>query len=253
VTDVLVGVQHDDGIRTLTLDSPANRNALSAALLAQLEQALRDAIGDPEVRAIVLTGTGTVFCSGADLAERGAAAPSRMPAILTAIVDSAVPVIVRVNGHARAGGLGLIAAADMAVAAEAATFAFTEVRVGVAPAMILVPALRVVERRFLARATLTGERFGAAEAAAAGLLTAVTRDEAGRDEWVAERTTALRQAAPGAVRATKALLRTLPAREWAEALDAAAATSAELFAGAEAAEGMDAFLQKRRPAWDTTT
>jgi enoyl-CoA hydratase/carnithine racemase len=79
VTDVLVGVQDDDGIRTLTLDSPANRNALSAALLAQLEQALRDATGDPAVRAIVLTGKGTVFCSGADLAERGAAAPNRMP------------------------------------------------------------------------------------------------------------------------------------------------------------------------------
>ena len=71
MTDVLVGVQHRDGIRTLTLSSPANRNALSAALLAQLEAALRDATGDPDVRAVVLTGTGTVFCSGADLSERG--------------------------------------------------------------------------------------------------------------------------------------------------------------------------------------
>jgi methylglutaconyl-CoA hydratase len=253
VTDVLVGVQHDDGIRTLTLDSPVNRNALSAALLAQLDQALQDAITEADVRAVVLTGTGTVFCSGADLSERGAAAPSRMPAILTSIVESPVPVIARVNGHARAGGLGLIAAADMAVAAETSTFAFTEVRVGVAPAMILVPALRVMDRRFLARAVLTGERFDAVEAAAAGLLTAVTPDDATLDSWVASRTAALRQAAPGAVRATKTLLRSLPAREWAEGLTAAAATSAELFAGVEAAEGMDAFLQKRRPAWDTTT
>ena len=252
MTDVLVGVRHDEGIRTLTLDSPANRNALSSALLAQLEQALRDATSDPDVRAVVLTGTGTVFCSGADLSEPGAAAPSRMPAILTSIVESAVPIIVRVNGHARAGGIGLIAAADMAVAAEAATFAFTEVRIGVAPAMILVPALRVVDRRFLARATLTGERFGAAEAVEAGLLTAATSDEAALDEWVADRTTALRQAAPGAVRATRELLRTLPAQTWAEGLAAAAVTSADLFAGAEAAEGMDAFLQKRRPSWDTT-
>jgi methylglutaconyl-CoA hydratase len=252
VTDVLVDVQHDDGIRTLTLNSPANRNALSERLLAQLEQALRDATTDPDVRAIVLTGAGTVFCSGADLSERGTAAPNRMPAILTSIVESAVPVLVRVNGHARAGGLGLIAAADMAVAAEAATFAFTEVRVGVAPAMILVPALRVMDRRFLTRATLTGERFGAAEAVEAGLLTAVTPDEAALDAWVADRTTALRQAAPGAVRATRGLLRTLPAQAWDEGLAAAAVTSADLFAGAEAAEGMDAFLQKRRPAWDTT-
>ena len=141
VTDVLVGVQHHDGIRTLTLDAPATRNALSANLLDQLASALRDATGDSGVRAVVLTGAGTVFCSGADLSERGTAAPNRMPAILTSIVESAVPVIARVNGHARAGGLGLIAAADMAVAAEASTFAFTEVRVGVAPAMILVPAV----------------------------------------------------------------------------------------------------------------
>jgi enoyl-CoA hydratase/carnithine racemase len=252
VTDVLVGVQHDDGIRTLTLDSPANRNALSAALLAQLDQALHDATGDRAVRAVVLTGTGTVFCSGADLSERGTSAPNRMPAILTAIVESAVPVIVRVNGHARAGGLGLIAAADMAVAVEASTFAFTEVRVGVAPAMILVPALRVVDRRFLTRTTLTGERFSATEAAAAGLLTDVTPDVAALDAWVAAQTHALRQAAPGAVRATKDLLRTLPAQTWEEGMADAATTSAELFAGAEAAEGMDAFLQKRRPAWDTT-
>jgi enoyl-CoA hydratase/carnithine racemase len=252
VTEVLVDVQHDDGVRTLTLNSPANRNALSERLLAQLEQALRDATSDPDVRAVVLTGAGTVFCSGADLSERGTAAPKRMPAILTSVVESAVPVLVRVNGHARAGGIGLIAAADMAVAAEAATFAFTEVRVGVAPAMILVPALRVMDRRFLARATLTGERFGAAEAVEAGLLTAVTPDEAALDAWVADRTTALRQAAPGAVRATKELLRTLAAQEWDEGLAAAAGASADLFAGAEAAEGMDAFLQKRRPAWDTT-
>jgi methylglutaconyl-CoA hydratase len=252
VTDVLVGVQHRDGVRTLTLDSPANRNALSARLLAQLEEALRDATSDADVRAVVLTGAGTVFCSGADLSERAAAAPSLMPAILTAMVESAVPVIVRVNGHARAGGLGLIAAADMAVAMEASTFAFTEVRVGVAPAMILVPALRVVDRRFLARAALSGARFSASEAAAAGLLSAVADDEAALDVWVADQTTAILQAAPGAVKATKKLLRSLPALEWADGLGVAAATSAELFAGAEAAEGMDAFLQKRRPSWDAT-
>jgi len=252
VTDVLVGVQHSDGIRTLTLDSPHNRNALSARLLEQLDRALRDATNAPDVRAIVLTGSGTVFCSGADLSERGAAAPNRMPDILTCIVESPVPVIARVNGHARAGGLGLIAASDLAVAAAASTFAFTEVKVGVAPAMILVPALRVVDRRFLARATLTGERFSAHEAADAGLLSAVADDEAALDAWVDRQTEALRTSAPGAVRATKELLRTLPAQGWAEGLAAAASTSAELFAGAEAAEGMEAFLQKRRPSWDTT-
>jgi enoyl-CoA hydratase/carnithine racemase len=252
MTDSLVRVQHDDGVRTLTLDSPENRNALSARLLGELDQALRDATRDAEVRTIVLTGTGTVFCSGADLSERGSAAPNRMPDILTTIVESPVPVIARVNGHARAGGLGLIAASDMAVAPESSTFAFTEVRVGVAAAMIMVPAMRVIDRRFLARMTLTGARFGAQEAATAGLLSAATADGDALDEWVAEQTTAIRQAAPGALKATKGLLRDLPGLDWSEALHAAAALSADLFAGAEAAEGMEAFLQKRRPSWDTT-
>jgi enoyl-CoA hydratase/carnithine racemase len=247
----LVGVQHHGDIRTLTLDSPGNRNALSSRLLDELGRALCDATADDSVRAIVLTGSGSVFCSGADLSERGAAAPNRMPEILTGIVESPVPVIARVNGHARAGGLGLIAACDLAAAAEASTFAFTEVRVGVAPAMILVPALRVADPRFLAAMTLTGEPFTAAQAAGAGLLSAVTEDEPALDAWVAARTEAIRKSAPGAVRATKALLRSLRTQGWSEALAAAAATSAELFAGPEAAEGMEAFLQKRRPAWDT--
>jgi enoyl-CoA hydratase/carnithine racemase len=253
VTDALVDVQHGDGIRTLTLDSPANRNALSSRLLDQLALALRDATGDADVRAVVLTGSGSVFCSGADLSERGSGAPNRMPEILTSMVESPVPVLVRVNGHARAGGLGLIAVADMAVAATTATFAFTEVRVGVAPAMILVPALRVMDRRFLARMTLTGERFDARQAAATGLLSAVVDDEAALDAWVAEQTLALRKSAPGAVRATKELLRALPAQGWSDGLAAAATTSAKLFAGSEATEGMAAFLEKRRPDWDTTS
>ena len=90
MTAELVHVAHRDFVRTLTLDSPANRNALSDQLLAQLEQALRDATTDPDVRAVVLTGAGTVFCSGADLSERGTAAPNRMPAILTSIVASVI-------------------------------------------------------------------------------------------------------------------------------------------------------------------
>ncbi len=248
----MVGVQHGDGIRTITMDSPANRNALSSALLDQLARALQAATSAEGVRAIVLTGSGSVFCSGADLSERGSAAPNRMPEILTAMVESPVPIIARVNGHARAGGLGLIAAADLAVAAEASTFAFTEVRVGVAPAMILVPALRVMDRRTVTRLALTGERFGAAEAAAAGLLSGVVADEAALDAWVHAQTDALRKSAPGAVAATKDLLRTLAGEEWSSGLTRAATTSATLFASAEAAEGMAAFLEKRTPAWDTT-
>lgn len=252
MTEALVSVRHSDGIRTVTLDSPHNRNALSAALLDQLEGALRDATSTPDVRAVVLTGTGSVFCSGADLSERTSAAPNRMPDLLTCIAESPVPVIARVNGHARAGGIGLIAASDVAVAPASSTFAFTEVRVGVAPAMILVPALRVVERRFLVRMVLTGEKFSAQDAAVAGLLSTAVADEAALDAWVGACTESLRQAAPGALRATKELVRALPGQGWSDGLAAAAAASADLFAGAEAAEGMAAFLQKRRPHWDTT-
>jgi len=252
MSGALVRVEHDHGVRTLVLDSPRNRNALSSALLDELAAALCGAVADADVRAIVVTGSGSVFCSGADLSERGSAAPNRLPEILTAIVESPVPVIARVNGHVRAGGIGLVAAADMAVAPAAASFAFTEVRVGVAPAMIMVAALPVMERRTLAQMVLTGERFSATEAAAAGLLSAVVDDETALDAWVHERADALRQAAPGALRATKQLLRALPTQGWSEGLEAAATRSAELFAGAEAAEGMEAFLQKRAPSWDTT-
>ena len=253
MTDALVGVQHSDGIRTLTLDSPHNRNALSARLLEQLDEALRDATSDPDVRAIVLTGSGTVFCSGADLSERGAAAPNRMPDILTGIVESPVPVIARVNGHTRAGGLGLIAASDLAVAAASSTFAFTEVRVGVAPAMILVPALRVVDRRFLARTALTGETLQRPGGGGRGtaLRRGRRRGGAGRLGRPADRCVAQVGSRRGAGHQGAPAERCRRERV-AEGLAAAAATSAELFAGAEAAEGMEAFLQKRRPSWDTT-
>jgi methylglutaconyl-CoA hydratase len=246
----LVKVEQSGAIRTLTLDSPENRNALSVSLLDQLAEGLRAAEADASVRAIVLSATGTVFCSGADLTERDASAPSRMPEILTAMTMSRVPVIARVNGHARAGGLGLIAASDMAVAPATATFAFSEVRVGVAPAMILVPVLGVADRRFLAAMTLTGETFTAADAVQAGLLTAAVVDDASLDTWVQTRTTAILRSAPGAVAATKALLAELPEATWTAGLAAAAERSAELFAGAEAVEGLDAFLTKRRPSWD---
>jgi methylglutaconyl-CoA hydratase len=251
VTDAQVHVEHQGPRRTLTLDSPHNRNALSTRLLDELADGLLAAVADSSVRLVVLTATGSVFCSGADLSERGTATRSRMPEILDTIRRAPVPVIARVNGHARAGGLGLIASSDLAAAPADSTFAFSEVRVGVAPAMIMVPALRVADRRFLARTMLSGEPFGAAEAAQAGLLTAVVDDEGALDEWVERAATSILKSAPGAVSATKALLADLPDASWPEGLATAQARSAELFAGAEAAEGMEAFLHKRAPSWDS--
>jgi len=149
--------------------------------------------------------------------------------------------------------LGLIAASDLAVATADSSFGFSEVRVGVAPAIILVPLLRMADRRFLSRAALTGEPFSAAEAAQAGILTSVVDDEHALDEWVEGAVASILASAPGAVAATKALLSELAEMPWTEGLARAGARSAELFAGAEAAEGMDAFLHKRTPSWVVTT
>ena len=249
VTSELVHRERRGPVCTLTLDSPRNRNALSPQLLGELGAGLAEAAADTTVRAIVVTATGTVFCSGADLSGPPGAVGSAMPEILTTIRSAPVPVIARVGGHARAGGLGLIAAADLSVATAAATFAFSEVRVGVAPAMILVPAMQVADRRFLARATLTGEPFAAREAVAAGMLTAAVEDDAALDAWVEEVVASILSCAPGAVAATKALLAELGEMPWAAGLAVARQRSAELFAGAEAAEGMHAFLNKRPPSW----
>jgi methylglutaconyl-CoA hydratase len=259
-TDELVQVAHDGAVATLTLDSPHNRNALSSRLVAQLLDALQGIRANPGIRVVVLTGAGRVFCSGADLAERlqaaeapagevpgGDGAPS-LPEVLAAMLALPQPVIARVNGHVRAGGMGLVAAADLAVAPASATFAFTEVRVGVSPAMIAVPALRVMDRRSFARYTLTGEVFGAPEAQRAGLLSAQVEDAA-LDRWVAEAVAAILQASPVAVAATKGLPEGLSGLDWDDAMSRAAALSDELFASPDAAEGMAAFLGKRSPSW----
>jgi len=252
VTSELVHIARRGPVCTLTLDSPHNRNALSSQLLGELADGLGGAAADAAVRVIVLTAAGRVFCSGADLSERTAADTSRFPDILAAVHAAPKPVIARVDGHARAGGLGLIAACDLAVATAGTTLAFSEVRVGVAPALILVPALRVADRRFLARATLTGDTFSAVEAAAAGLLTDTVADAPALDVWVEHAVASILKSAPGAVSATKALLGELPELPWSAGLEAARIASAELFAGAEAAEGIDAFFAKRAPAWDVT-
>lgn len=237
---------------TLTLDSPANRNALSHRLLAELVSGLADAQADPDVRVVVLTGTGTTFCSGMDLAERlrvpAEEGRATLPEVLSVIVTMPQPVVARVNGHVRAGGMGLVCAADLAIAPKDATFAFSEVRVGVAPAVIAVPALRRMGRRAFDRYALTGDVFGAAEAVAAGVLTAAVDDVGALDVWVEDTVGSLLRSAPAAVAATKGLADLL-ARPWGEALEAAAELSESVFGAEAAAEGMAAFLEKRLPSW----
>ena len=147
--------------------------------------------------------------------------------------------------------MGLVAANDLAVAAASATFAFSEVRVGVSPATIAVPAMAVMSRRAFARHALTGDTFGAEEAVAAGLLMAAAGDPAAMDEWVTGTVVSLLRASPAAVTATKGLLGLLAALPWDEAPASAETLSNELFASSSGAEGMAAFLGKRSPTWLT--
>ncbi|GAA4968383.1 hypothetical protein GCM10023238_40470 [Streptomyces heliomycini] len=135
----LIGRSRERGVETLSLDAPQRRNALSAALVGELADALGAAGEDTGVRAVVLTHTGTTFSAGADL--RDPPAPEALVGLLRGIVELPKPVLARVTGHVRAGGLGLLAACDVAVASHTATFAFTEVRIGVAPAVISLPLL----------------------------------------------------------------------------------------------------------------
>jgi enoyl-CoA hydratase len=240
----LVGRTRTRAVETLSLDSPDNRNALSAALVGELAAALADCAEDDEVRAVVLTHTGTTFSAGADL--RDPPRPDALTGLLRQIVALPRPVVARVDGHVRAGGLGLLAACDIAVASHRATFAFTEVRIGVAPAVISLPLLPRADPRALARYVLTGERFDAAEAVRTGLVTAAGDDVDAVLEPVLD---GLRRSSPQALAETKRLL----AARVLEAFDRDAADltalSARLFSSAQAREGMTAFLERRDPSW----
>jgi len=248
---VLVRAHSSAGIRTVTLDSPQNANALSTALLTQLRAALDDAMRDPGIRVVVLTGAGKVFCAGADLKEAltsPTAAAGMMSGVVQLLWDSTKPVIGRVNGAARAGGIGLVAACDIAIATERATFAFSEVRIGVVPAVISVPCLRRMPSRAAAEYFLTGEVFDARRAAEIGLLTrAVTADNL--DAEVSRYAGMLLRGAPGALAGTKGVLRDVPSEGVAAGLARMAELSGQFFGSDEAREGMSAFAAKRDPSW----
>jgi methylglutaconyl-CoA hydratase len=239
-----------DGIATITLDSPPNRNALSVRLLGDLADCLERALAEPQARVIVLTGTGPVFCSGADLKEQRGDAPvtASFPEVLSLIWESPKPVVCRLNGTARAGGLGLVAACDFAIAPLTASFAFTEVRLGVAPAMISVPVLRRLQPRAAAEYFMTGEVFDAARAVEIGLLTrAVPQEEL--DATVAHYTGMLVRGGPEALAITKRLVRDIPAVPFEEGLRRMTELSAERFTSEEGQEGIAAFMAKRPPRW----
>jgi methylglutaconyl-CoA hydratase len=240
------------GVLTVTLADEANRNALGARLVGELVDALDDADADPAVRVVVLTNRGSVFCAGADLSERAsedAPAAIRSPQELFGrFARSPKPYVGRIAGHCVAGGMGLAAAMDISIAAEVAKFGFTEVRVGVAPAVISVvciPKLRPADAR---AAFLRGSRFSAAEAAEMGLVNAAVPADR-LDEEVDAVVTDLLAGGPGAIAAAKRLLAEVPGTPVDEAFRWTGELSAQLFATEEAREGMRAFLEKRPAAW----
>jgi methylglutaconyl-CoA hydratase len=250
----LVRVDTDRGVTTLTLDSPHNRNALSTPLMTELLDALAAAAGDPAVRVVVLSHTGPVFCSGADLKETAAAyASGGVPVgmlgdVLAAVVECPKPVVARIGGPARAGGLGLVAAADIAICATEATFAFTEVRLGVIPAVISSTVLRRLAPRAAQELYLTGELFDGVRAAEIGLVTnAVGGEEL--DATVRSYCAALVRGAPAALAGTKELLTRAPLASVRDDAAELGARSVGYFLSEEGREGVAAFREKRDPAW----
>ncbi|MFG2994886.1 enoyl-CoA hydratase family protein [Streptomyces sp. NPDC048257] len=240
----LVHAAQATGITTLSLDSPANRNALSADLVAELRAALATAAADPAVRAVVLTHTGGTFCAGADL--KSPCDPAEFVALLREIAELPKPVVARVTGHVRAGGLGLLGVCDIAAAGPQSSYAFTETHLGLAPAVISMPLLPRLDPRAAARYFLTAERFDAAEAARIGLLTLHAEDVDAALEPVLA---GLRAASPQGLAATKAL--TSAAVREALTRDGSRLTelSAGLFASDEAREGITARFERREPSW----
>jgi enoyl-CoA hydratase len=255
--DRLVEYTVEGHIARLTLNSPHNRNALSTTLVSQLHQGLRNAAADPAVRAVVLGHTGNTFCAGADLSEGSAATGAdpgemaaerarEMAALLRAIVESPLTVIVAVDGHVRAGGMGLVGAGDIAVAGPRSTFALTEARIGVAPAIISLTLLPKMSARAAARYYLTGETFDAATAAAIGLIT-MAADDVGAA--VASLVADIGRASPQGLAASKALTTAAILDCFDRDAERLSTDSARLFVSEEAREGMLAFLQKRPPRW----
>ncbi len=255
------------GIATLTMDQPHNRNALTPALRDGLGDGLAAAAADRDVRVVVLTHTGPAFCAGADISRgaartagsgQQAAGPGTDPAdgsarfgladILAAIQDSPKPVVARIAGHCLGGGVGLAAACDVAIAADEARFGFTEVRIGVVPAIVSVVCLPKLRRADALELFLTGERIAAGRAAAVGLITSAvpTSDlDAAVDGVLAQ----ILAGGPAALATAKRLVFEVPAMGRAQGFEWTTELSESVFASAEAAEGMAAFREQRQPAW----
>lgn len=248
-------------VHEIRLNRPEARNALSQELRAALSNAFTSAVQNPQVRAIVLTGTGPAFCAGLDLTELREAphkaqsehlADSRaLGALFGQIAFCPVPVIAAVNGHAVAGGAGFVAAADIAIMAADAKFGFTEVRIGFIPALVSALLLPQISKKMANDLFLTGRLITANEALKGSLVNEVV-PAASVHSRAMEIAQTIALQAPAAVQNTKALLTELAAQDLASALDLAAVRNAAARTNPELAEGIAAFFEKRTPAWQDT-
>lgn len=238
-------------VASMTLDAPERRNALSTRMIAQLREALAEAVADEAIRVIVLDHSGPVFCAGADLRESAAATSreelpaSHLAELLADMCEAPKPVVAVAKGAAKGGGTGLLAAADLVVCDDSAPLAFSEVRLGVVPAVIGPVVARKLDSGLMRRLFLTGESFTAVDASRWGLVsTAVTADSVDRRR--AETVEHLLAGGPSAQAGIKALTATPDLRGQ---LRAAAALTAEYFFSNEGREGVRSFIEKRRPSW----
>lgn len=260
MSDEIVHLTIESGVATVTLDSPKNRNAISSQLVVELTARLAAAAADPSARMVVLTHTGGTFCAGADLTEATASGQSIEEAsdsrtrsavdLMRAIVELPKPVVAKIDGHVRAGGMGLVGACDIAVAGPSSTFALTEARLGVAASIISLTLLPRMSSRAASRYYLTGERFDAATAERIGLITiAAEKAEAAVEALAAE----IRLGSPQGLAESKKLVTASMLRGFDDNADDLAALSARLFRSDEARAGMMAFLSKQSPPWATST
>ncbi len=243
------------GVCTVTLNDPERKNSLSPELLAEMMDAFDAAEADDSVRVIVLTNSGNTFCAGANLSQRSGKSETEKPLrrvegaeMFAHFAKSPKPYVGKINGHCVAGGMGIAAALDYTVVLDTAKMGFTEVRIGVAPAMISVlclPKMRAADAR---AAFLRGNRFLAPEAERIGLINrAASADEI--DDVVDEVVTDLLAGAPAALAASKRLLAEVPQMSTDEAFAWTAELSGALFRTDDAKEGMAAFLEKRPASW----
>jgi methylglutaconyl-CoA hydratase len=248
-----VRVEVARGVLTVTLADVENRNALGAGILNGLHNAIAQANADPAIRAVVVTNEGTTFCAGANLKQISGAPTSARAIVgfeelLGEIQSSPTPIVGKIRGHVVGGGNGLAAALDIAIAQDDVKFGFTEVRLGVAPAIISVVCLPKMRHGDAMEVFLRGNRFPAARAAELGLISrAVPADEldAAVDEVLAD----LKKGGPQALGFAKRLVYEVPAMEQKEAFAWTADLSGRLFKGEEAAAGMKAFLKREKAPW----